>query len=168
MLWPALVVCLLAVAFANGALCESIFSPRLGVKIGHVTSTIFCAEPSNSLPGYLCRGSAPEIRQKAWNIGGLWPVLLPSSPLATSCSAIRGLSSRLNYNVAKGGFLKVPPRRVQFRPVRVIRSSDEPASSSEFRTVYVSRVWGRILPGAHTPKPIRSLLDPKVLPSMRF
>lgn len=106
MLWRALVVwlCLMAVAFANGALRELILSPRLGGKIGHVLSTMILCTAIVLIAWISVPWIGPRTAVEAWKIGGVWLVLTLAFEFLAGHFLFGNSWTKLlaDYNVAKG------------------------------------------------------------------
>jgi hypothetical protein len=112
---------ILVLAIGNGALRESIISPRTGPQIGHVLSTVLLCLLIVAAAWFAMPWIAPGTRSQALAIGGWWLLLTLSFEFLAGHYLFGDPWKKLfaDYNIARGRIWLLVPMVTLLAPVLV-------------------------------------------------
>lgn len=117
----AIWLAILVLAIGNGALRESIISPRTGPQVGHVLSTILLCLLIVAAAWFAMPWIAPGTRSHALTIGAWWLLLTLAFEFLAGHYLFGEPWGKLlaDYNVARGRVWLLVPIVTLFAPVLV-------------------------------------------------
>jgi hypothetical protein len=115
----AIWLAILLLAIANGALRESVISPRTGPQLGHVLSTLLLCFLILVVAWFAIPWIAPGTRSRALAIGGWWLILTLAFEFLAGHYLFGDPWEKLlaDYNVARGRIWLFVPIVTLFAPL---------------------------------------------------